>query len=67
VARRPDLAVAAAYDLPRFARLLRTGIGRDGKDHGLMSEVARGWLKYLSDDQIAGLHAYLVARAARAP
>jgi mono/diheme cytochrome c family protein len=60
----PDLVVATAYGLPEFTKLLRTGIGVDGKEHGLMTSVAKGRLYHLSDDEIAGIHAYLVARAA---
>ena len=60
----PDLAVATSYNLPQFTRLLRTGIGVDGKEHGLMTTVARGRLYHLTDQEIAGIHAYLVARAA---
>ena len=59
----PDLAVVASYGLPEFTRLLRGGIGADGKEHGLMSEVARTRLHHLSNEEIAGIHAYLVARA----
>ncbi|HQR12774.1 MAG TPA: c-type cytochrome [Casimicrobiaceae bacterium] len=62
-AAEPDLAVAAAYGLPEFTRLLRTGIGADGKEHGLMTSVARGRLHHLTDQEIAGIHAYLLARA----
>jgi mono/diheme cytochrome c family protein len=60
----PDLIVATAYGLPEFTRLLRTGIGIDGKEHGLMTAVAKGRLYHLADPEIAGIHAYLVARAA---
>ena len=59
----PDLAVILAYGVPEFTRLLRTGIGVDGKEHGLMTEVAKTRLYHLSDQQIADLHAYLSARA----
>lgn len=59
----PDLAVILAYGIPEFTRLLRTGIAADGKEHGLMSEVARSRLHKLSDEQIGGIHAYLTARA----
>jgi mono/diheme cytochrome c family protein len=59
----PDLAVAAAYSLSQMTTLLRTGVGLDGKEHGLMSDVARDRLHHLSDQEIAGIHAYLVARA----
>jgi mono/diheme cytochrome c family protein len=58
----PDLRVVAAYGLPELARLLRSGIGVDGKEHGLMTLVARDRLHKLSDQEIADIHAYLVAR-----
>jgi mono/diheme cytochrome c family protein len=59
----PDLGIARSYGLPEFTRLLRTGIGADGNEHGLMTEVARARFHLLTDQQIADLHAYLVARA----
>ena len=60
----PDLVVATAYGLPQFTRLLRAGIGVDGKEHGLMTSVATGRLYHLTDPEIAGIHGYLLARAA---
>jgi mono/diheme cytochrome c family protein len=59
----PDLAVILAYGVPEFTRLMRTGIGADGKEHGLMTEVARSRFHHLTDAQIAQIHAYLTARA----
>lgn len=59
----PDLRVIGSYGLPEFTRLLRTGIGVDGKEHGLMSEVAKARFRHFTDQEIAELHAYLVARA----
>lgn len=59
----PDLAVIRSYGLPEFMRLLRTGIGADGKEHGLMTMVAKSRFSHLTDQEIAGLYAYLVARA----
>ncbi len=59
----PDLGVVRSYGPAEFTRLLRTGIGADGKEHGLMSEIARARLYHLTDEEIAALHAYLVARA----
>ena len=59
----PDLAVVQAYGLPEFTRLMRTGIGVDGKEHGLMTSVAKARFKHFSDEEIAGLHVYLLARA----
>lgn len=63
----PDLAVAAAYDLPAFARLLRTGVPPGGRDLGMMAAVARSDFRHFTDGEIAALHAYLQARAAGAP
>ena len=36
----PDLAIAGAYDLAQFRTLMRTGRPPDGRDLGLMKEVA---------------------------
>ena len=52
-----------SYGLPEFTRLMRTGIGADGKEHGLMTAVAKSRFHLLADQEIADLHAYLVARA----
>jgi mono/diheme cytochrome c family protein len=74
----PDLRIAAAYDLPAFTRLLRTGVGLDGQPikpiglpeeggsgPGLMAQTARDREGFgLSDAEIAALHAYLQVRAA---
>ena len=49
----PDLAIAGAYDLAQFTRLLRTGRPPNGRDLGLMREVAETDLKYLNDAEIA--------------
>lgn len=61
----PDLLIAASYDLPLFTRLMRTGIGMDGKEHGLMTEVARSRFVHLTDQDVADLHGYFTARAER--
>jgi mono/diheme cytochrome c family protein len=62
----PDLAIAGSYDLDQFKALLRTGVA-PGKKLGMMGEVARSDFKYLKDEEIAAIHAYLVERAQRAP
>lgn len=62
----PDLLMAAAYDLPLFTRLMRTGIGMDDKEHGLMTEVARGRFVHMTEQEVTDLHAYLTERAKRA-
>jgi mono/diheme cytochrome c family protein len=62
-----DLLIAASYDLPGFTKFMRTGVAMDGKDKGLMSEVARENFSAFTDADIAALHAYLTARAEKAP
>ena len=59
----PDLAVIKAYSLEDFRRLLRTGVAVGDRQLGLMSAVAKSRLHNLSDEQIAGIRDYLVARA----
>jgi cytochrome c553 len=59
----PDLAIATAYDVDAFRRLMRTGIARGDRELGLMSAVARSRFSQLSDDEVDALHAYLKARA----
>lgn len=63
----PDLRVVLSYDASTFTRLLRTGTGADGGEHGLMSQIARDRLHKLDDDQIAAVFAYLTARAKLPP
>ena len=63
----PDLEIAGAYDLDQFKTLLREGKAPGGKNIGLMGLVARRDFKYLTDEEIAAIHAYLVERAQRAP
>ena len=62
-----DLAIAGAYDDAQFKTLLRRGVAPGKKDIGLMGRVARSDFKYLTDEEIAAVHAYLVERAQRAP
>lgn len=59
----PDLAIALAYDPVQFRKLLRTGAATGGRTLGLMAEVARSDFRALTDAEIDGIHAYLVARA----
>lgn len=63
----PDLLIAASYDLPMFTRLMRTGVAMDGREKGLMTEVAKGRFSHLTDQDVADLHVYFTARAQAAP
>lgn len=60
----PALApVTAGYELADFVKLLRTGKGMGDRELGLMSVVSRDALKHMTDEEIAGLHAYMRAMA----
>lgn len=61
----PSLDMAGAYDLPDFAKLLRTGVPPDGRDLKVMDDVSRKAFRHFTDAEIAELHAYLQARAQR--
>ena len=63
----PDLQIAGAYDANQFRKLLREGVAPGKKNIGLMGSVARKDFKYMTDEEIAAVHAYLVERAQRAP
>ena len=61
----PDLMIAASYGEEDFRTLMRDGKGAGNRELRLMSGVARGRFKGMSDDEIADLHAYLKDRAQR--
>lgn len=64
----PALApAAAAYDDADFHRLLRTGVAAGGRKLGLMTTIVGENLHALSDDEIAAIHRYLEAGAAKHP
>ena len=63
----PDLQIVGAYDAGQFRKLLREGVAPGKEDIGLMGSVARQDFKYMTDEEIAAVHAYLVERAQRAP
>ena len=65
--KAPDLSIVGAYDLPKFTRLMRTGIPASGKKLELMDEIARNDLSHYNDAEIAALYAYLHERAQKAP
>lgn len=58
----PNLfAIVPAYSLADFRTLLSTGIPLGGRKLGLMKEMSQSALKYMSDDEVAAVYAYLSA------
>ena len=63
--KSPDLAIVGAYDLEQFRTLMRKGTPPDKRKLELMDVVSRNDFAHFTDEEIAALHAYLVARAQR--
>ena len=61
----PNLDIVGSYDADQFATLMRTGKPVGGRELRMMSGVARGRFAHFTDREVAGLHAYLKARAER--
>lgn len=59
----PDLIVGSAYSLDQFRTLMKTGVGTNGRDLRLMSEVAQRRFSSFTDDKIDSLHAFIMHRA----
>jgi cytochrome c553 len=64
---RPDLRMVAGYDREQFTRLMRTGKAVGNRELTLMSEVARGRYKHLTNAEIDALYQYLTKVAETAP
>ncbi len=56
---RPDLRMVAGYEPEQFSRLLRTGIAAGDREVSLMSGVARGRYKHLTDAELDAVYRYL--------
>lgn len=62
---RPDLRIVAGYEKAQFERLMKAGIAAGDREVSLMSEVARGRYKHLTETEIAAIYAYLQAVGAQ--
>ncbi len=60
----PSLAVAIAYSLDDFRRLMREGVPIGGRRLELMEEVALRRFKHFTDEEVGLLHDYLKSLAA---
>lgn len=56
---RPDLRMAAAYDVGQFKRFMQTGVAAGDRELKMMSDVARGRYKHLTDAEVTAIHNYL--------
>lgn len=55
----PDLRIGGAFTSEAFVRLMREGVGLDGRELRLMGGVARNGFSHFTDAEITALHTYL--------
>ena len=55
----PALSIVAGYKPDQFAKLMREGVPRDGRNMPMMTGVAKNRFSHFSDTEVAGLYAYL--------
>jgi cytochrome c1 len=51
--------MAAAYDIEQFKHFMRTGKAAGDRELKMMSGVARGRYKHLTDSELEAVHNYL--------
>lgn len=59
----PALMIVGAYTPAEFAKLMREGIPKDGKERELMTRTARNRFAHFTDDEVNALYAYLSGKA----
>jgi len=59
----PGLSIVGGYTPVEFARLMREGMPKDGKEREMMSPVARSRFSHFTDEEVNALYAYLSGRA----
>jgi hypothetical protein len=59
--------MAAAYDAEQFKRFMQTGLAAGDRELTMMSDVARGRYKHLTDTEATAIHNYLKKVAETSP
>ena len=59
----PALMIVGGYTPSEFAKLMREGMPKDGKERKMMSPVARSRFSHFTDEEVNALYVYLVRRA----
>jgi len=60
----PALVIVGGYTPSEFAKLMREGVPKDGKEREMMSPVARSRFSHFTDEEVAALYAYLSGQLA---
>lgn len=55
----PALSIVRGYSAAEFARLMREGIPKDGRERPLMTRTARNRFSHFSDDEVHALYTFL--------
>ena len=58
----PALMIVGGYTPSEFARLMREGVPKDGKEREMMSPVARSRFSHFTDEEVNALYAYLAGK-----
>ena len=58
----PALMIVGGYTRSEFAKLMRQGVPKDGKEREMMSPVARSRFSHFTDEEVNALYAYLAGK-----
>ncbi len=58
----PALSIVGGYTPSEFAKLMREGLPKDGKEREMMSPVARSRFSHFTDEEVNALYAYLAGK-----
>ena len=58
----PALMIVGGYTPSEFAKLMREGMPKDGKEREMMSPVARSRFSHFTDEEVNALYAYLAGK-----
>ena len=58
----PALIIVGGYTPSEFAKLMREGVPKDGKEREMMSPVARSRFSHFTDEEVNALYAFLAGK-----
>jgi len=58
----PALIIVGGYTTSEFAKLMRDGVPKDGKEREMMSPVVRSRFSHFTDEEVNALYAFLAGK-----
>jgi len=58
----PALIIVGGYTPSEFAKLMRDGVPKDGKEREMMSPVVRSRFSHFTDEEVNALYAFLAGK-----